>query len=268
MMNASVIRIICTPAILLFFNFQFCKAPQPPKSPPGYELDKGQKFILKKHLHEISGLSLFKLNPDTVYAIEDETAKLFFFHPGDEKYPSCKFGEKGDYEDLAIWKDSVVVVLRSDGMLSFFPLSEVRDKNELTAKTIDHLLPEGEYEGLFADGDSLLVLCKNCEDDNRKQVTIHALRRNPAGEWLHSSQWILDVSAVPLTSINKKIKFHPSCFARHPLTKEWYIVSAVNNMLLVLDPGWHIKDHYPLDPSVFKQPEGLSFDSSGEYVHL
>ena len=59
------------------------------------------------------------------------------------------------------------------------------------------------------------------------------------------------------------IKFHPSCVARHPLTREWYIISSVNKVLIVLDERWKVKGMYALDPELFKQPEGLAFDRRG-----
>jgi uncharacterized protein YjiK len=34
-------------------------------------------------------------------------------------------------------------------------------------------------------------------------------------------------------------------------------------MLVVLDDKWKVKAGYPLDPSIFKQPEGLAFDREG-----
>jgi uncharacterized protein YjiK len=47
------------------------------------------------------------------------------------------------------------------------------------------------------------------------------------------------------------------------LTKQWYIVSSVNKVLIVLDDRWQVKGMYPLDPVLFKQPEGLAFDAKG-----
>jgi len=123
---------------------------------------------------------------------------------------------------------------------------------------------EHEYEGIFATGDSLLVMCKNCEEDSRKEVSIHSLKLNDSGRLIHHSQWLIDVSNVPLTSINKKIKFHPSCLSRNPVTGEWYIISAVNRILIVLDEQWRIRNHYPLDAATFKQPEGITFDAAGD----
>ena len=263
-MKFSNTRLLLSTLAMCLLAFQFCKPAQAVSSPPGYSFDKPVQYVLKKHLHEISGLALYKLNPDTVYAIDDEVGKLFYFHPGDEEYKSCKFGEKGDFEDLTIWHDSSFVILRSDGQLSIFPFRESFQKKTENVTVVEGLVPEGEYEGIFATGDSILVMCKNCEEDSRKEVSIHCLKLNDSGKLVHSSQWMVDVSKVPLTSINKKIKFHPSCISRNPVTGEWFIISAVNRMLIVLDEQWHIKNHFPLDAAVFKQPEGITFDAAGD----
>ncbi len=78
-----------------------------------------------------------------------------------------------------------------------------------------------------------------------------------------------DHFSIDIRDLKKKVPeqrsshFHPSCLARHPLTGDWYIISSVNKVLLVLDDHWRLKDAWPLDPTLFKQPEGLAFDREG-----
>ncbi len=57
-----------------------------------------------------------------------------------------------------------------------------------------------------------------------------------------------------------KIVFHPSALAQNPLTREWFVLSSVNKLLVITDENWKVKSVYPLDPSVFNQPEGIAFD--------
>ena len=49
--------------------------------------------------------------------------------------------------------------------------------------------------------------------------------------------------------------------AFNQLTKEWYILSTANKLLLVTDTSWVIKEVHKLNSSVFNQPEGLAFDN-------
>ncbi|HTI09388.1 MAG TPA: hypothetical protein VL832_12555 [Puia sp.] len=248
---------------LVFSGFIGCADPAPVVSPPGYHLDQPKKFIMSESLREISGIVCLRGNADTLYAIEDEEGKLFYFHPGDGKFPYQKFGKRGDYEDVTIWNDQEFVVLRSDGSLFVFPLSIVKDGNTDNVEKYENILPTGEYEGLFGDGTGrLIALCKHCpEEDRREEVSGYELGRGEQGGLTVKGHFTVDVSTLKLTS--RKTKFHPSCLARHPLTGEWYIISSVNKILVVLDDHWKVKAGYPLDPSLFKQPEGLAFDSRG-----
>jgi uncharacterized protein YjiK len=79
-----------------------------------------------------------------------------------------------------------------------------------------------------------------------------------------TGHFLIQANASNLKSERKKVRFHPSALARHPVTKEWYVLSSVNKALLVLDSQWKLKNTYQLDPILFKQPEGLAFDRQGD----
>jgi hypothetical protein len=274
-MNRKAVWGVGVFCVLMFSSFEGCREALPVQSPPGYDLAAPKKFVLDDDLHEISGIVLLRGNPDTLYGEEDEDGKLFYFHPGDGKYAYRKFGKRGDYEDVAILDDKEFVLLRSDGSLFVFPVGLLREaqgkksvekeENREEVREYDQLLPPGEYEGLFGDtGGRLIALCKNCkEDDQRDDVSGYVLQYNSGHALAITEHFRVDVSGVKMTSINRKVKFHPSCLARHPLTREWYILSSVNKLLLVLDDHWKVKASYRLNPSLFKQPEGLAFDRRG-----
>ncbi len=245
-----------------------------PPGPHGYNLAAPKKYVMPEPLREISGITFLRNDPDTMYAIEDETGKLFYFHPGGAKFPYHKFGKHGDYEDVTVLNDKEFVVLRSDGSLFVMPVDAVRgsrgskDGGEGLSKAVrayEHILPAGEYEGLYGDeGGRLIALCKNCaDDDQQKEVSGYVLQYGAGGALAITQHFKVEVPADKLTSIHKTVKFHPSCLARHPLTHEWYIISSVNKALLVLDDQWKVKNIYPLNPVLFKQPEGLAFDKQG-----
>ncbi len=252
--------------VLLYFVFPESSGCQPInyENPPGYSMDKPKTYFLNESLHEISGIVFLGINRDTVYAIEDENGKLFYFHLGDPDYKHSKFAKKGDFEDLAILQNREFLVLRSDGSIFKFPISQARTNSQEGIQDFEHVLPEGEYEGLFADQDGkIYAMCKNCPDDKHKAVTIYVLQENGSGDLSIANQFQVKVSKDELSSINPKIKFHPSALARNPLNHDWYILSSVNRSLIQLDGNWKIKGYYQLNPSNFRQPEGLCFDSSG-----
>jgi len=252
-------------SFLLLVAAMGCSVAPPGGSPPGYDLGRPEKYVLSEDLHEISGIVFLDAHADTMCAIEDEDGRLFYFHPGERKFPSRKFGKRGDYEDVAILEHKDFVVLRSDGSLFVFPLSFVQDGDNEKVQVYEHILPEGEYEGLFGDDDgSLIALCKNCkEDDQRDAASGYVLRRRDGQGLAITDHFTVDVSSVKMTSTRKKVKFHPSCLARHPLTRDWYIISSVNKVMLILDEHWRVKAAYPLNGYLFKQPEGLAFDGEG-----
>jgi hypothetical protein len=232
-------------------------------SPRGYDLGSPKKTVLPEPLHEISGITFLHNDQDTLYAIEDETGRLFYFHPGDGRYPSWKFGKHGDYEDVTVLNHSEFVVLRSDGSLFVFPAGMVRSADNKGVKAYEHILPKGEYESLYGDeGGRLIALCKNCPGDEQREEVSGCVLQYDDKHVLRVTDHFR-VEAPGLKSIHKKVKFHPSCIARHPLTKEWYIISSVNKVLLVLDDQWKVKERYDLNPDLFKQPEGLAFDAKG-----
>ena len=98
------------------------------KNPAGYDLTKPEKFLMPEVLNEISGINLHN---HSIYAIQDEEGKLFYLRAGDKSAGSSKFGKRGDYEDLAIVRGQVII-LRSDGTLFGFPLTDARRKKVCT----------------------------------------------------------------------------------------------------------------------------------------
>jgi hypothetical protein len=260
-------RIICIIFLFVFSSWGCGDDGMPVTSPSGYDLASPQKFIMSDALHEISGITFIRPNNDSLYAIEDEDGKLFYFRPGGAKPQYKKFGKHGDYEDVTVLGGNTgnsFVVLRSDGSLYVFPTNFIQhDKQDV--EEYPNILPAGEYEGLYGDDDnSLYALCKNCkEDDQRDGVSVFRLQRNGKGHLKVIDHFTVDVSGINLPKEQRKGKFHPACLARHPITREWYIISSVNKVLLVLDNQWKLKAAYSLKPSLFKQPEGLAFDSKG-----
>ncbi|OJV97431.1 MAG: SdiA-regulated family protein [Chitinophagaceae bacterium] len=233
------------------------------KTPKEYNLDKPERFAMPESLLEISGISFYKGNNDTVYAIQDEEGKLFRLAWGNKKQYHVKFGKSGDYEDVSILRDRVVV-LKSNGSLYSFPFSDAIYEEIDSVQEWPRLLPEGEYEGMFGDENSglLYILCKNCKVDDKDNVTgyIYQLGDSslaPAG------QFNVDVESIKPFSGKVKKGFRPSALAKNPVTGEWFIVSAINKLLVIADENWKIKNAYPLNGNTFNQPEGIAFDKSG-----
>jgi len=247
-----------------FLAFLSCAAKENDfKTPPGYDLNKPQRFTVPDELNEISGIGFYRGRSDTLYAEQDEDGELFYLHLGDKKASHVKFGKKGDYEDIAILNEQVIL-LRSDGTLFSFSFNEIHQGEIMGAKEWNGLLPGGEFEGLCGDGQSkrLYVLCKHCSnDETTKDITVYMVQLQPDGNITQNGSASISVKAIEKLTNEKKFKFHPSALARNQKTGLWYILSAVNKMLVVAGNDWNVKEVYPLNPAIFRQPEGIAFDN-------
>lgn len=244
--------------------FSSCRMDAQYTSPPGYDFAKPLKKTLPSALHEISGIALVNEKADSIIAIEDEDGKIFSFSFNDNNTMHAKFGKKGDYEDLAILPDGNVVALRSDGSFFLFPAKGIRQKELENVQVFEHVLPEGEYEGLFADGNKLFTLCKNCPGDKqKKEVSVYTLVKMANDSLSIAGTFKIDLNILRQKEDND-VKFHPSGIAKNPVTQQWFIISSVNKLLLVLDKQWKAEKYYALDPALFEQPEGICFNSRGD----
>ena len=237
------------------------------ENPKGYNINNPQKFVMPVSLHEISGIAFYKGNPDTVYAEEDENGKLYYLPPGDKKASYYKFGKHGDYEDVAICNNTVLL-LRSNGTLFSFPMSVIHqpeaEENDVTEWK--DLLPKGEYESLYADEMSkrIYILCKNCQDEkDTKMANGYIFELGNDGKISQNGTFTIDVKEIEALTGEKKIRFHPSALAWNPRTNEWYIISSVNKLLVVTDSNWKVTATYRLNPALYIQPEGIAFDRNG-----
>ncbi len=249
---------------LVFMAFILnCNTPKTFNSPAGYDFSKPEKLMMEAALTEISGICFLKGNDEMLFAIEDETGKLYQYQLADGKLTKSKFGKKGDYEDLAIINNQTTSVLSSEGSIFMFATSETGKEKIDSVQVYKNILPAGEYEGLFAADSILFALCKDCPQDKpSKEVSVFALQQSTGTGLSVINSFKVGVSEIQVGE--EKIKLHPSAFAKSPVTNDWFIISSTNKMLLQFDEQWKLKAHYNLDPSLFSQPEGMAFNSKGD----
>ncbi|WAC09436.1 SdiA-regulated domain-containing protein [Dyadobacter pollutisoli] len=229
-----------------------------------YDLSKPEKFNMPESLFEISGITFVDGKADTIYAVQDEEGKIFRLAWDIPKQLHAKFGKKGDYEDVAIMNGQAYI-LKSNGTIYALPMAEVVFEEPEQVKELKGRLPKGEYEGMYADAASgdLYVICKNCTEDNSKNsVTGYIFKPGPDST---SAPRTFSINVDQIKAITGKVSrgFRPSGLAKNPLTNDWYIISAVNKLLVVTDSQWKVKDAFPLNGNMFMQPEGIAFDKAG-----
>ncbi|MEM6646994.1 MAG: SdiA-regulated domain-containing protein [Bacteroidota bacterium] len=235
---------------------------------------------LDNELFEVSGLTVIDLN--TLAAVQDEKGRIYFLDAQTGAIRNeIKFSDRGDYEGIERVGDKLWV-LESDG-----DLYEVKDWDTDDVDTDRHenaLKSKHDTEGLAYDpiNDRLLIACKEFSvkgEKDKKAIYAFDLRTE---ELMEPPLFLIDRAEVQAAidasttreRINDRIRsflssavdlsgFKPSALARHPLTGDWYLLSSVRKMLVVIDPAGAVQTVRSLSSNVFAQPEGIAFMPDG-----
>jgi len=256
---------------------------QPTKS-ISYDLDNpDETFFMPAYLKEISGLAYLK--DENILCIQDESAEIFVLSI-DKKgiINNYRFGGSGDYEDIAINKQTAYV-LRSDGRI--YSIENFDKENRKTREIKTPLSSKNDAEGLCYDEEtkSLLIACKG-EPSTSKEKQYKGYR---AIYSLSTGDLKFNNEPVFLINLKKPVcfkdeevfsrfsgrdkgkskkdennsDFEPSGISIHPLNKQIYIISSTSRLLLILDRNGKIINFRYLNKSLFAQPEGICFSPTG-----
>lgn len=241
---------------------------QPPKealsSPAGYDLTR--PFILKlpSYLDEISGLSYYPKDRST-FAINDEKGWLYkiFLHDN-MPIQRWKYAPGNDFEDLVLY-DSTFYILQSDGKLvaaRFYSQDSVEVK-----EYHPNLQGRNEFEILYLDDRNkrLIMLCKDCEQDDKNSLTSFAFDLTTM-KFLDRPAYVIDVRRIEALMKEKKVKFKPSAAAINPVTGKLFIISSINKLVVVANTEGVPEKIHRIDPKLYKQPEGLTFTPEGHLL--
>ncbi|SMD12572.1 SdiA-regulated domain-containing protein [Pedobacter nyackensis] len=255
---------LCISVLASAFFAYSCRNPSGKYSnPKGYDFTKPDKFNMPSSLQEISGIAFYKANSDTVYSVQDEDGKLYRQGWDVKKQSNMKFAPKGDFEDVAFLHE-MVFVLKSNGDIYSFPVTEVVKKESNLVKLHKQVVPHGEYEGLFADQETnkIYVLCKKCGIDKKTKALSGYVFDYKSGtdSLVAAGAFKMDLNQIKALNSELKASLSPSALTRNPKTNEWYVLSSTNKLLLVADSNWKIKETHRLNSSMFNQPEGIAFD--------
>jgi len=247
---------------------------------PPYDFeDPAFIFELEADLTEISGLTV--LDEQYLGAIEDENGRLYFIDLNTgEVIRHEKFAPDGDYEGLAR-AGNQVFILRSDGDL--YVIDDWQDDKFGSDKIETHLSSKCDAEGLTHDeaNNRLLIACKESagEDlDDLKAIYAYDLA---TGKVDKQPVFTLSIDTFnkatypndgPLNSAIREAVhpvldlsgFKPSGLDIHPMTGELYVLSSVQQSIVVLSTTGDIKHIWKLVDKVLKQPEGIAFLPNGD----
>ena len=260
--------VFCFPPVIVFscvvFLAESCTSHSSNSypNPPGYNFSKPYVYKLPSILDEISGLYFYPKDSG-IFAIQDEKGWLFKIHLTTPlQIERWKFSTGADYEDLSL-VDSTFYVLKSKGIIEKFRFSS---PDSVSSQPFNIIQGKNEFEALYYDStiQRLIAICKNCEQDKRKEVSSWAF--DPATNSF-APAFQIDAEAIKEhLDEDDKFRFKPSAAAIHPLTGELYIIASVNHVLAILNKDHRIKSAYRIDPDLFKQPEGLTFTPKGDLI--
>ncbi len=230
-------------------------------SPPGYDLEHPYRMKLPPELDEISGIVYYPKD-SSIFCIADEFGLLYKVYLNKKKKViKWKFSKDGDYEDLLLL-DSNFYALKSKG--SFLKI-RFHTGESIQVDTIAPLLKgKNEFEIVYYNEQEMhmVLICKDCEADNKNKVS--AIAFDPVTK-AHSIAFVLQEKEIE-KRLGDKLKFKPSAAGIHPVTNELFIISSVNNALVICDTKGNVQSVYKIDKAVFKQPEGLAFTPTGDLL--
>ncbi len=232
-------------------------------SPDGYDLSSPVRYRVRESMQEISGIVMY---PDEhrIIAVNDEEGRIYEIDVNATKaYPSWKFAKNGDYEDIC-HTDSGWFVLKSSG-----GLFQVRALDKDSVKAVHYKFnteQDVEFESVYFDKNrhSVIMICKNCEDD--KKVGLTSAYQFSLDSMAFDYKPIFQFSAKEIAALagNDMRFFKPSAAAIHPLEKRLYMVASVNQLLVIADLDGHVQETHNLRHRLFRQPEGISFTANGD----
>ena len=238
-----------------------------------------ETFKLSDKLKEISGITCYKKK--YIVAVQDEKGKLFLINrKNGEIKKKITFSADGDYEDIVLVGDLLYAV-RSDGVL--FEISDWRDEDKITTKVLDTNLGEmNDTEGItyHAPSNALWVACKASGKIGEQEHGYRSVYQFELDTMAFDVEPVFTISRKQFKQYLKKIKgtetydplkremkeakkdmpIRPAAIAIHPKSNDIYILSAVGNMLLVLNTGKEIRSISYLSPDQYEQPEAITFD--------
>ena len=227
----------------------------------GYEQSNPSIVYLPSTISQLSGIVYYPKD-ESIFCVDDNVGMLFKFPLYKKKLlQQWPFSSKTDFEELVL-KDSTFYALKSNGDVTGF--SFTGDSTIVDTFSTGSNIKAREFEAMLFDSarNRLLIICKDCEDDTTNTTSVYGL--DFAGKTLSDTPvFIIDGKQIERLFGKKLTKFKPSAAAVHPLTGDFYYISAINDILLVTDRNGVVKEATALDKVLFKQPEGLSFMPDG-----
>lgn len=223
-------------------------------------------YELPAILREVSGITIS--DKKTILCVQDELGIVFEFDPHKNEIVNFfRFTDLGDFEGVATNGD-LVYVLRSDGTVFNFNYrnrrnieTEILGINALNFESFTYDRASEKFYTVSKDAEL------NTPEAIRKvyEVTPGNFHKPKLAQEINIDE-VNDFLARELPESKKpQILFNPSAIAIHPITKEMYVLSAADRLLLIYD-NKGLKAAYPLPSEMYHKPEGITFYENGDML--
>lgn len=220
-----------------------------------------KKFVVPEVLHEISGIAA--VNDSIIACIADEKGTVYFFNLNtiavDHK---LKFADKGDFEDLTIYQNTLYV-LDSKGVV--WTIQNYLSDNPQVTSTELGIEEPFELEGLCQRDDTLFIAAKYYHNKKRDQAGLLPVWRLNAG--MKAGDPLFNVSDfIESTRENIAVPFHTSALLFDESLQQWFCLSTHTKAFIQCDYRGNILKIQALSEKEFSQPEGLCFTKNGDLL--
>jgi len=269
-----------------FLLFSGCLTAQVPTKQPGrlpYDLSQPAKvFELPSALMEVSALT--DIDSITVACVQDEQASMYKISLKDGQivgiYP---FGGPADMEGLTN-VNGEYFALRSDGLIYHlqFRLQEAISLAVVDTFRLD--VPNKNIEGLGFDerNERILISPKDFIKGSKETKDERMLYAIDPKDPAHKVETVLKLSLEALSAqavqmgldlptrttddcrVLSALKLRYSSVAVNPFTDHYYLLSAADRTLLVVDRQGALVDLVLLDAHLLPKPEGITFMANGD----
>ncbi len=249
--------------VLVLASLASCQHKKVIRTPQGYDITDPDKIDLGSKLDEISGI--FWVNDSTMIAHNDENGKIFAINLKDRKdydYRNIRFGEKGDYEDIVKVEDTIYILVATGSIIK---VTGYKSEETIQSSVIATLEGKNEFESLYYDKDvnSLVMLCKTCHKE--KDQIRSAYRFDLTTQTLvDTPYYTVDIKIIRKLLDDNRAEFKPSAAAINPVQNKIYMIASVGKVLVVADRMGKVEQAFPISPTLFPQPEGLTFANNGD----
>jgi hypothetical protein len=241
-----------------------CQSKRVIYTPTGYDITEPDTYELGSKLNEISGICW--INDSLMLANNDETGKIFTINLSDKEdleYRNVKFGVKEDYEDIVKVESSIYVLISTGQIVR---INNYNKEDSIQSTVVAKMAgKENEFESMYYDQEvnSLIMLCKDChkEKDKIRSAYRFDLQTNTL---IDTPYYQIDMDVVRKKLNDSRAEFKPSAASVNPKDNKVYIVSSLGHLMVVINKKGKIEQAFGISPTLFPQPEGITFADNGD----